>query len=533
MSSNDGTTVDPKINHSGLSTTSTAENPSKKPRLDPIELDKKERAIGCILHWHEWAAFEFKVEHNHIDGMATISSFIFTAHSRLIKAGSGKGGLIAKTDAVGIVHKIGSITKKPSDFEKGIEKISKAYGFSYKRGAPKNESIGSLNALVALVVGWELRLTEVRMGNLKISKGRSEETRPYNLEHYGMNKRHDALLAGVCFAPSIQSAMKGGLGPMTVAIILCETSQEYQDKWKKTFVEIFKLLPFAQELADALAGSGQRKVALLKALADICLFGIARAQNKAFIPASMLMSVARDNGTYTAFATGGASPEGIVKIPEEMKSLNFSGIGLYSFWQRICTGDRKFWMATRTKGGESEMGQMLFHSIFGTHREDLSLVEWMTGEVFKTRNEMGDHVKQKLKEGTEQTFLKMIPYKYISNLAYAAQTDFISGGQGQISRVPVFSGYCSQNVDLDGELFKVLTTQQQMHFYSGTSVFEKLMRKLERVKEIIQERIKKDMAINFRTTDFTEVQGMNLNKYGAVIKFPGKLKGKYFFKQEV
>lgn len=87
----------------------------------------------------------------------------------------------------------------------------------------------------------------------------------------------------------------------------------------------------------------------------------------------------------------------------------------------------------------SHAQQLVFHSIWGTHIEDLRIPEFMTGVSFSPRNAFGKTLRGKGTTETLRTFTLPKILKY-AKLSQALTTEFNQGGQAQIYNRPTFSG---------------------------------------------------------------------------------------------
>lgn len=484
----------------------------KRPRLEFVRSTKTD-SLSCILHWHEYAAKTFKVDANKIDDVAILTSFIYIAHRKLQLFSKGAGSIITTTDLEEMVHTFGDVKIKDKDFTKVIGDIAKNYGFTYGQTSEDKCKTGTLNAFLTLIVGYKLRLAEVN-GNQKIYS-------------YGFNSSYSDLLSGISYSPRIQSSMKDYLGPMTIAIKLCEqTDRKYQAGWIKAFKATFKMLPFVEDLANALAGSKTQKLGLLKQLADLCHFGIHRSSNKALIPASLLMVQARKCTGYDAFIKDGADEKvACYELGGVLTNLDFSGKGLYFLWNSLALADEEF-IIHLGKGMSAQTGrELLLHSVFGTHREDLGLLKWMTGHKFQTRMEIADQLQDR---GTGKPIsVKLIAFEYTCKWATPSQPRW-----GMQIHYSVFThGGIWQRVSPDDELFKLLIPKQG--YFVCESTFERLMGKMHDVKRIIVQKKGEEQKIHFGTTSFFKVDQANLGEYGTPAEVTFSLEGDYFSKPEM
>lgn len=510
---------------------------SKRNKAIP-EVDKKHKALLFILHSHEWLMVEFAVtDRANIDAVADITSVIVTCHNYNRQTANGVGGLRELIDDEFVF--IANGMELPGKIvAKGLKALAERYGFKYSRNDDDRKNIGTLSSILSLVGGYRHRLSEVRLGNvviMKTKKGNEELT--MELSRFGLNNSHAPFLTGCSYTPSLQSSMKQSLGPLTVLINLTlNTEEKYARAWKDAFCQAFKLVPNIEEMANLLAGSRAKYSSLIRALGDLCHFGITRSSNKAFIPAAMLIRV---NSTHCPVykARFGQSLSNYQFTLEAnnlgmpLRNLDFSGHGLLYFWNQAAT-ERFTMRGDGDNMSEETAAQINFHSVMGSQKENLDLLDWMTGAKFQTRREMGNCFAKKGESGKHVAFTP-IPFQRFAKLASAAQTDFIRGGKGQVSRAPVFSGQCRVEVDADSELFRILKTSQETMGSFGLMTDDRAMAIINGVKATINTRISADKMIKYGTTSFylpcAEAEG---KEYGNAVEAPRMLKPRYFYQQD-
>lgn len=167
-------------------------------------------------------------------------------------------------------------------------------------------------------------------------------------------------------------------------------------------------------------------------------------------------------------------------LGELLHNLDFSGHGLLGFWNAL--QPYKFTL----RGDPAVMtpdiaGQAFFHAVFGTHKENLNLLEWMTGQHFNTRREFGDKF-QKRSSSKKTVSINIVTFRHFSKLVSAAQTDFLRGGVGQVARAPTFSGRFATEVDNDSELYRILQCGPVAAAATGATTEETIRTRLESIK---------------------------------------------------
>lgn len=103
-----------------------------------------------------------------------------------------------------------------------------------------------------------------------------------------------------------------------------------------------------------------------------------------------LLTYARENSLSKAHFAG-ASKITDEKITDSMlgvrlHNLDFSGHGLLAFWNGL-TGKQCTLRGDPDKLTPDFAGQTHFHAVFGTYKENLNLLTWMTGQQYGAMSE--------------------------------------------------------------------------------------------------------------------------------------------------
>lgn len=208
-----------------------------------------------------------------------------------------------------------------------MKEIAAAYGFCYTSTIEGSAKTITLSTILSLITAYRSRFAEVRMGNGSIAyKNYAEEVKEIQIQRFGLDNRHYITLTGCTYTPTMQSSMKTLLGPMTIAINLAmtDTDSQYQKGWIAAFIQAFKLIPFADLIAHEIKGSKQNKIGFIKELADLCLFGISKASNKAHIPMAMIMAAMEtDKVSKGRYKNGADKAEALVGY-NLVNNLDFS-----------------------------------------------------------------------------------------------------------------------------------------------------------------------------------------------------------------
>nr|AQU42767.1 NP [Whidbey virus] len=493
--------------------------------------------IKLLLHWHEYMRLAYgKPDVEAIDDIADLTSHLHTIHNRFRQENNGTGSLrdLIKDD---FVFEANKIKIKFGDLRVALKAIAALYGFNYTKTEQDKKAIGTLSSILSLISAYRGRFSEVRLGNAQLLLRKKDNTdENLELEQMRLNNTHSPFLTGCRLTPSTQSSMKQSLGPLTIAVNLAmNTDQKFADSWKNAFSQAFKLIRGCEEIANLLSGSKKKHNNIIRLLGDLCQFGITRTSNKAFIPMSLILQTAHRSTTYKAHF---AAQNEVTDQPIEdamlgalLHNLDFSGHGLLDFWNALKS--YKFTL----RGDPVVMtpniaGQAFFHAVFGTHKENLNLLEWMTGQRFNTRREFGEKF-QKRCSSKKTVSMNIIPFKYFSKLVSAAQTDFLRGGVGQVARAPTFSGRFTTEVSNDSELYRILRCGPVAVAATGATTEEAIRTRLESIKMEIELRLQKEKKISYGTTDFyAPVENGDGSAYGEKVASPGNMADRFYYQHE-
>lgn len=305
----------------------------------------------------------------------------------------------------------------------------------YLREAQKDDQhIGTINSFLCLMNGFSRRLNEAMYPSGDIKFGMEEGIdKKYRPSAFGLDETHYHLLSGITISPHARSGLAMTLSPLTIAIILALTPVgKYQDKWKRAFKQAFGLFDDVDQLADFVATNGRQSTQIFRLLATAIEYGLVRANNKAYIPWVLINAVYPLTNYTTAETYNYLSVEGL-------STIDFSGKGLWKLWNAACKAEFEWNFSPNSNVCQ----QMFIHGIFDSHREDLTIPQYMFGINFDRRNQLTDDLDKKKFRKTK--FSLPIP-KYISKMATAATSRNTGGGVGQQSRAPVFAGNCYQEL---------------------------------------------------------------------------------------
>lgn len=96
-------------------------------------------------------------------------------------------------------------------------------------------------------------------------------------------------------------------------------------------------------------------------------------------------------------------------------------------------------MSIRLKTDPASTAEIIFHSVWGSHWEDLEILKFMTGRDFQTRRKLADALRGKGTTANLLTVTNIGIAKY-AKLSQALPTSFTSGGSQQVWNKTVFAG---------------------------------------------------------------------------------------------
>lgn len=155
----------------------------------------------------------------------------------------------------------------------------------------------------------------------------------------------------------------------------------------------------------------------------------------------------------------------LTKLKEFTNFFSTTGAGGWFAYKCAMESDITFTVAGNME--EEKASQIVFHSIFGTFREDLSILSQVTdvGKWF-TREEMGGIFKQQ-GSSVEVTKIRLPRVKMYAKMACANQSGLLSGVFNQVATVPCISGTRIQQFD---ESFFEHVEKRRVVSTSGKSV---------------------------------------------------------------
>lgn len=386
---------------------------AKRPRiaLDPSKKGKVLRAIldvypEIVAAFNAKATEEFSMD---LHVSSQITNIIFTVHhiKRQIAKGNMNANMVVKAgDSDFKIHYKGQDYTKSRD---AIEELwltqTNANGLEYKDFNPDDPEnwYGTIAPYLDFFGAFNLRMTELRVGHSRIPIQKREfERREIPAHKFGLNGAHHILMEGVTYPPERQSAMAQSLGPMTAFIKMLTTEGKYRDKWVNAVKRCMGHIETIDDIIS-LVKSGRtvsEMVPITCLLAEILLIATGRQATRMCFPLCGVSWVYKSN-----------SPAQQIVM---LENFNVSGRGGFATYKALTA--LKFWMQGELT--QEKASQIAFHCIFGTYKEDLSLLSFMTNQAtWYTREEFGKCFLQMTNVGKSVEF-KLPELRYYRHRQY-------------------------------------------------------------------------------------------------------------------
>lgn len=281
--------------------------------------------------------------------------------------------------------------------------------------------IGTMGPYLNMMGCWGLRLQELRVGYIKMPVARDgEKMIVIPIEKYGLSSAHAVHLEGITYPPERRASISMSLGALTTVFCMLRTKGKYRNKWenavKKTLSHIPAITDFISLTTETNSSADNVKPALAL-LGDILLVTTSRQSQRGCTPMCML-----------SYLYESQTPENSAIF---LDNFDLSGMGFFYVYKLIQKSSQKF--NIEMDGTEEQASQIVFHTIFGTFKEDLGVLKSITSVGnWSTRQELGKSFS-KSKEVVRSFSLPAL--KFYSKLCSANQSEFHTSKVGQVSRV--------------------------------------------------------------------------------------------------
>ncbi|CAF4947591.1 unnamed protein product [Pieris macdunnoughi] len=219
---------------------------------------------------------------------------------------------------------------------------------------------------------------------------------------------------------------------------------KYHTKLSNALLNSIQMLPMCAEIINNLkeARSPGQVSGILKELGDILLLTTARSTQKIYFPLLL------------AYKMWTAKPEGL--------SWSFSGTAMMKFYNVIIQEGCKFQI--KTGADPLKTSEVVFHALFGTYLEDLSVLAQITTHAkWHQRKDLNSVFHQRASK-TSATVIP-IKFKYVSKMAQSLLTKSLGNVDPVATSRPSFSGFRKRT--LTQEFLSYLQTGKATHSFSG------------------------------------------------------------------
>lgn len=490
----------------------------------------KSKIYHAIFIGHYMVAKEFKKipPVTDVTAWSTITSYCATMHKISLQKQTNTGGIISRLLEEDKMWELGGVQIPAKDVYAIWEQVMQELGFGMEDN--KAEWVGTMSSLLTLMTAFSRRLNETRVPPTKFDakvKKSSKEKAETPISQFGLDKSSAPYLEGLTYAPHMKSSMINSLGPLTITIGLALSfDPTYGKKWRQAFKNCWGMLDFVDELIEEIEGNSTQSSQVISKLATLCLFGVPRAGNKAYIPfVALAAAMMEDNAAVVTWIVDPSLTSAkTINVSDAVKNIDSSGHGMWHAYNLSLTN--KLTMRGN-QGTGKELGQLYMHAFLGTHKDDLSLLEWMTGkEDFLTRSEIGSTLQGPAGEKMNVEITRY-PVSKICKLSSSSGTSLMSGGEGQIQRMSVLSGKCTQDISQESKILNCLKeATTSMAYRSKITVSDKLTAVVDKLAR----KIAKAGKLEWGSTSFFTYDAKTKGaEYGAPIEENFKLTNKYFF----
>nr|QPL15320.1 nucleoprotein [Neuropteran orthomyxo-related virus OKIAV190] len=401
------------------------------------------------------------------------------------------------------------------------------------------------------MIGFKLRRNEIRTGMTELPTKKVKEMNTENqtvtttymvmpIANYGLDGCSVNLLEGLTYQPLIKAMMSQTMGPMT-SLIMLNYQKQYREKWESAVRRCFGNFPSLETLINVVKNSNNGDLcALFPIIADILQITTSRSANRAFFPVIFLLKTlyteAEMKKMVNKVQTGDTSEfdNGFVGLAENRSWENhfsYSGYCAFAIYN-MCSKMNWIIRVPSLEVQSIMVKQLIFHSIWGTYKEDQGILAGMTSTNLKewySRRQMNIAMKSIAEMNYITTNLLTI--NLYSKLATAQQTELLGRSQDMVMHTPVFSGVRRHtNLDL---LFTHLDRNNGKNFRGmASNSLSTLIAEYTALLDHLRKIIGNDNEILMGTTNWYNTIGLSLISPGTASNEVATASGQYFFRDE-
>lgn len=288
---------------------------------------------------------------------------------------------------------------------------TKKQGLEYKSFAMDSEEnwYGTMGPYLNMFAAFKLRMDELRLGHgtMPITKKDGTHT-SFQVSKYGLTGAHHILLEGNSFPPERRSSIVQSLGPMTAFLCMIRTEGIYRNKFAAAVKRAMSHIPSIDDVIEITKNVKMsfELSTLISLIAEILLITTSRQATRMCFPLNFVTLESLGENVRDSF----------------LRFFNTTGSGGWLLY-KLCMA--RTW---KMQGNMTEevAAQVLYHSIFGTYKEDLSVLSQITktGNWY-TREEMGSSFRNMT--GGNMVTLRLPVQTMYAKMSCANQTGMLSG----------------------------------------------------------------------------------------------------------
>lgn len=439
--------------------------------------------------------------HMSLDFCNDLSGFIFTVFSAMRKdANPNKptnNYMKHSAELAGITLSVATVVSRAK--EEGIE-------FDFKIATPLLNAFTAFKPFFTEVrIGvnrYSYRLNQTKAPVKRDSSGKEIPKKPElkPIGDYGLNNQHAALLQGISLPPERRTGLLKSMGPLSL-MIFTHQEKHYKPKMEEALLRSISMLPFKNAITECMRNNDSPSsiAPMAKELGDLLDLTTARSTQKFYFPFLVYEYIWENTplDKRNWFSTSG----------HKMMAL----FGLFA--------QRFLFKMRGVPGTESHLSQAVFHAMFGTYLDDISILSTVTNHaIWNKRSEMD----KAFKRTGVTTIVEFKPVRpiYFSKMAQALLTK--SGGNMEPMYVgrPAFSGKRTRH--FTAEFKEYLETGKAATAYGSNPSTLAMAIKEDRLEWIKKHTLDDD---TIGTTDWYEWKGDEL----VVSKVNVVESGKYFY----
>jgi len=412
--------------------------PSKRQKLGLSASEQESRdalrktCLGMVRHWYELMEATHEVPEKDLYCQEQIVSAMNNSFKLWRQSVNGTGNVSIRAQYLANKVNVNGKEVALSIYEHWLKKLLTTYDLPTTKGS---EWIGIVTPCLTLFSLHKYRMEELRMGHNRIPENKDVA---YDISRYGLTSAHGVLLEGIRWPPAVRSSCAGSVGPLTQMLCLRKSRQgqgvgiDFTRKWRSALMDSIAHIPHYEEIiSQAVKCSDAEFNQLIRALGDVLLFTGGRQQQKVALPIEAILTRSKERKQLIMKTI--ATPDADVAAVE-LPELGISG-------KRATVAYNKLVGIQYPKiKDEQTTKQVFFHAVFGTYKDNLELLKWMTQTDFSwtTRAEIGKHFSQG-ERGQRITF-NPIMISYYSKVSSANQSQFFRNTSQQFCSLPTFSG---------------------------------------------------------------------------------------------